>query len=145
MSVVARLEVVPTGEVSMSDAIARAVAALDGFDVSYEVTATDTVLEAADASEVFAAAAAAHRAVRDERVITSLEVDDQPGRVQQRENRVASVEQELGRPARREKPQAEQSQMGRSRTSQSQMGRTQTDRASTKRSRYLRTEPPTPR
>lgn len=140
MSVVARLEVVPTGEVSMSDAIARAVAALDGFDVSYEVTATDTILEAADASEVFAAAAAAHRAVLNDRVITSLEVDDQPGRVQRRENRVASVEQQLGRPARREKPRAEQSPMG-----QSRMGRAQTDRASTKRSRYLRTEPPTPR
>lgn len=170
MSVVARFEVVPTGELSMSDAIARAVAALDDFDVSYEVTATDTVVEAADASEVFAAVAAAHRAVRDDRVITSLEVDDQPGRAQRREDRVAAVERELGRPARREKPataggrtggerlqqhggstaqlgdsRTEQSQMGQPSMGQSRTGPPQTEQSSTKQSRYYRSEGPTPR
>ena len=104
MSTIARLEVIPTREGNMSDAVASAVGALDGFDVSYETTPTDTVIEADDASEVFAAAEAAHRAVADERVITSLEVDEHRTRRQDRHERVASVEQKLGHPAKRERP-----------------------------------------
>lgn len=104
MSTIARLEVIPTREGNMSDAVASAVGALDGFDVSYETTPTDTVIEADDASEVFAAAEAAHRAVAGERVITSLEVDEHRTRRQDRHERVASVEQKLGHPAKRERP-----------------------------------------
>ncbi|WP_135827133.1 thiamine-binding protein [Halorussus ruber] len=104
MSVVARLEVIPTREESMSDAVADAVEALEGFDVSYETTPTDTVIEAENAGEVFAAAEAAHAAVADDRVITSLEVDDQRTRSQRRHDRVESVERRLGRPAKRERP-----------------------------------------
>jgi uncharacterized protein (TIGR00106 family) len=103
MSVVARLEVIPTREGSMSDAVADAVEALEGFDVSYETTPTDTVIEAESPGEVFAAAEAAHAAVADDRVITSLEVDDQRTRSQRRNDRVESVERRLGRPAKRER------------------------------------------
>jgi uncharacterized protein YqgV (UPF0045/DUF77 family) len=87
----------------MSEAVASAVGALDRFDVSYETTPTDTVIEADDPGEVFAAAAAAHRAVADERVITSLEVDEHRTRRQDRRERVASVERALGRPPERER------------------------------------------
>lgn len=104
MSVIARLEVIPTREGSMSNAVASAVAALDEFDVSYETTPTDTVIEADDVGEVFAAAEAAHRAVGDERVITSIEVDEHRTRRQNRQERVESVERKLGHPARRERP-----------------------------------------
>lgn len=90
----------------MSDAVARAVEALDRFDVSYETTPTDTVIEADDPGEVFAAAEAAHRAVGGDRVITSLEVDEQRTRRQTGRERVAAVERRLGRPPRRERARA---------------------------------------
>jgi uncharacterized protein YqgV (UPF0045/DUF77 family) len=106
MSVIARLEVIPTREGNMSEAVASAVGALDRFDVGYETTPTDTVIEAVDPAEVFAAAEAAHRAVADERVITSLEVDEHRGRPQNRHERVAAVERALGRPPERERPGA---------------------------------------
>lgn len=90
----------------MSEAVADAVGALDRFDVSYETTPTDTVIEADDVSEVFAAAEAAHRAVGDERVITSVEVDEHRTRRQNRHERVASVEQKLGHPAKRDRTES---------------------------------------
>jgi uncharacterized protein YqgV (UPF0045/DUF77 family) len=101
MSVIARLEVIPQREGSTSEAVARAVEALDEFDVSYETTPTDTIVEADDPSEVFAAAEAAHRAVSVDRLITSLEVDDDRTRTQRGRERVESVERHLGRPPRR--------------------------------------------
>ncbi|WP_337250855.1 thiamine-binding protein [Halorussus caseinilyticus] len=110
MSVVARLEVIPTREGSMTDAVASAVGALEDFEVSYETTPTDTIIEADDPTEVFAAAEAAHRSVTDERVITSLEIDDQRNRTQRRQERVASVERRLGRPAKRERQQMSERQ-----------------------------------
>ena len=81
----------------MSDQIAAAVDELEQFDVSYELTPMDTVIEADDVSEIFAAAAAAHEAIDQDRIITSLEIDHQPGREQHSTDRVASVEDELGR------------------------------------------------
>ncbi|WP_137286051.1 thiamine-binding protein [Halorussus salinisoli] len=107
MTVVARLEVIPTRDGSMSGAVASAVGALEEFDVSYETTPTDTVIEADDPTEVFAAAEAAHRAVPDDRVITALEVDDQRTRTQHRRERVKSVERRLGHPAIRERQQSD--------------------------------------
>ncbi|MFC7078797.1 thiamine-binding protein [Halorussus caseinilyticus] len=78
--------------------------------MSYETTPTDTIIEADDPTEVFAAAEAAHRSVTDERVITSLEIDDQRNRTQRRQERVASVERRLGRPAKRERQQMSERQ-----------------------------------
>src|SRR6056297_1733973 len=103
MTAVARFEVIPTREATMSDAVARAVTALDEIEVSYETTPTDTIVEADDADEVFAAVAAAHRAVDADRLVTSLEVDDDRTRTREGRQRVESVERRLGRPARRER------------------------------------------
>jgi uncharacterized protein (TIGR00106 family) len=102
MTVIARLEVIPVHEGSMADDIARAIEALEEFDVSYETTATDTVLEADSVDEIFAAVRAAHAAVDGDRVITSVTVDDQRDRNQHIGDRVAAVETALGRPPRRE-------------------------------------------
>lgn len=91
----------------MADEIARAVDALDRFDVSYETTATDTVVEADTADEVFAAVKAAHDAIGGDRVITSFEIDDRRDRRQNATDRVAAVERRLGRPARRQRSRNE--------------------------------------
>lgn len=102
MTVVARFEVIPTREGSMADAVAGAVGALEEFEVNYETTPTDTVIEADDPSEVFEAVEAAHRGVAGDRVITTVEIDDERTRDRPREDRVASVERRLGHPAKRE-------------------------------------------
>lgn len=101
MTAIARLEIIPVRDGSMAPAIARAVDALDQFDVSYETTATDTIIEAETTDQVFDAVRAAHKAIPDDRVITSVEIDDVRGRKQRVDDRVASVERALGRPPRR--------------------------------------------
>lgn len=103
MTAIARFEVIPVREGSMAEPIARAVEALEHFDVAYETTPTDTVIEAATIEELFAAVRAAHEAIADEgRVVTELEIDYQPGRPQSMDERVHAVERELGRPPRSE-------------------------------------------
>lgn len=97
MTVIARFEVTPIHEGSLSEDIAQAIEALDDFNVSYELTATDTVIEGEQVNEVFEAVMAAHNAVEGDRVITSLEVDEQRGREQHLNDRVDSVAKILGR------------------------------------------------
>lgn len=101
MSVIARFEVIPVRDGSMATAIASALRALDRHPVSYWTTATDTIIEADTVGQVFAAVQAAHEAIRDDRVITSVEVDEDRRRPQSVGDRVASVERALGHPARR--------------------------------------------
>ncbi|WP_435348890.1 MTH1187 family thiamine-binding protein [Haloarchaeobius sp. HRN-SO-5] len=103
MTAIARLEVIPVHEGSLSTDIANAVEALDEFDVSYETTATDTIIEADSVDEIFAAVQAAHGAVGGDRVVTSLEIDDQRTKEQHIEDRVTAIESALGRPPKREK------------------------------------------
>ena len=103
MTVIARFEVIPVHDGSLSEDIARAVDALDEFDVSYELTATDTVIEADDVDEVFAAVQAAHTAVGGDRVISSLEIDERRDREQHVADRVESVASVLGREPKRER------------------------------------------
>jgi uncharacterized protein (TIGR00106 family) len=93
------LTVAPAQE-SMSAEIAKAVDALEGFDVSYETTGMGTVIEAEDAATLFDAAAAAHEAVDSDRVVTSLKVDDKRGVEQTARGKVESVEKHLGREAK---------------------------------------------
>lgn len=100
MSVIARFEVIPVRDGSMSTAIASALRALDEQPVTYRTTATDTIIEADSVEQVFAAVRAAHEAIPDDRVITSVEVDEDRRRPQSIDDRVASVERELGHPAR---------------------------------------------
>ena len=102
LTVIARFEVVPVHDGSLSEDIARAIDALDDFDVSYELTATDTVIEAEDVDEVFEAVQAAHNAVECTRVISSVEIDEQRDREQHVEDRIESVASVLGREPKRE-------------------------------------------
>jgi len=102
MTTIAFLSVAPVTEDSMADEVAKAVAALDDFDVSYETTPMGTTIEADDAAEIFAAAQAAHEAVDGDRVSTFLKIDDKRTVDQRAGEKVEAVERELGREARSE-------------------------------------------
>jgi uncharacterized protein (TIGR00106 family) len=100
MTVTGFLSVTPVQETSMAPAVAKAVAALEDFDVRYETTPMGTTIEAADAAELFAAARAAHEAVDADRVSTLLKVDDKRTVETDAEAKVEAVESHLGREAR---------------------------------------------
>jgi uncharacterized protein (TIGR00106 family) len=102
MTIVALLSVAPVREGSMAGEVARAVAALDEFDVTYETNPMGTVIEADDIEELLAAVAAAHTAVEGDRVSTFLKIDDKRTVDQRAIEKVEAVERELGRPARRD-------------------------------------------
>jgi len=103
MTAIGELTVVPIRKGSMSGEVAKAVEALEEFDVTYETTPMGTVLEADDAGELFAAARAAHEAVDEDRVITTLTVDDKRTVQQTAQDKVSGVEAALGREAKRER------------------------------------------
>ncbi len=84
----------------MAGEVAKAVAALDEFDVEYETNPMGTVIEAAEIEELMAAATAAHTAVDGDRVSTFLKIDDKRTRDQSAREKVDAVEHELGHPAR---------------------------------------------
>jgi uncharacterized protein (TIGR00106 family) len=100
MTVIGELNIVPVREGSMSGEIAKAIDALEAFDVAYETTPMGTILEAEDVHELFAAAEAAHEAVDDDRVITTLKIDDKRTVDQRARDKVTAVEDRLGRAAR---------------------------------------------
>ncbi len=112
MTVIARFEVIPIREGSMSQAIASALNALDRFPVSYETTATDTIIEGESVGDVLAAVQAAHEAIDGDRVITSLELDETRGRRQSMYDRLKSVERTLGRPPRKVRGPSQQPAQG---------------------------------
>lgn len=103
MTVIALLSVAPVIEGSMSSEVAKAVAALDDYDVSYETNPMGTVIEADDIDTLLAAAGAAHEAVDADRVSTFLKIDDKRSVEQSAEEKVEAVEAHLGREARRER------------------------------------------
>ncbi|PHQ37954.1 hypothetical protein DJ69_14285 [Halorubrum persicum] len=103
MTVIALLSVAPVIEESMAGEVAKAVAALDEFDVSYETNPMGTVIEADDAETLFAAAAAAHDAIDGDRVSTVLKVDDKRTSDGTAAEKVTAVEERLGREAKRER------------------------------------------
>ena len=100
MTVVALLSVAPVIEDSMAGEVAKAVAALDEFDVDYETNPMGTVIEADEVGELFAAAQAAHEAVDGDRVSTVLKIDDKRTSDDSADDKVTAVERELGREAR---------------------------------------------
>ncbi|GAB7091744.1 MTH1187 family thiamine-binding protein [Halorubrum luteum] len=100
MTVVALLSVAPVIEGSMSGEVAKAVAALDEFDVSYETNPMGTVIEAGDIDTLLAAVGAAHKAVDADRVSTVLKIDDKRTSETSARAKVDAVEDHLGRPAR---------------------------------------------
>jgi len=101
MTVVALLSVAPVIEDSMAGEVAKAVAALDDFDVSYETNPMGTVIEADNIDELLAAVGAAHKAVDGDRVSTFLKIDDKRTRDTSARHKVERVEEELGREAKR--------------------------------------------
>lgn len=103
MSVIALLSVAPVIEGSMASEVAKAVEALDEFDVSYETNPMGTVIEADDIDELLAAVGAAHKAVDGDRVSTFLKIDDKRNRDQRARDKVDAVEEALGREARRDR------------------------------------------
>ncbi|OVE84373.1 MTH1187 family thiamine-binding protein [Natronolimnobius baerhuensis] len=100
MTVIALLSVAPVIEDSMASEVAKAVDALEAYDVTYETNPMGTVIEADDTDELFAAAQAAHEAVDGDRVSTVLKIDDKRGQEQSADRKVDAVEDALGRPAR---------------------------------------------
>ncbi|SEV79637.1 MTH1187 family thiamine-binding protein [Natrinema salifodinae] len=99
MTVIALLSVAPVIEDSMAGEIAKAVDALEEYDVTYETNPMGTVIEAESADELFAAAQAAHEAVDADRVSTVLKIDDKRTRDVSAQEKVDAVEEQLGRPA----------------------------------------------
>jgi uncharacterized protein (TIGR00106 family) len=99
MTAIALLSVAPVIEGSMSGEVAKAVAALEAFDVSYETNPMGTVIEADDAATLFAAARAAHEAVDGDRVSTVLKIDDKRTADVSASEKVEAVEDHLGREA----------------------------------------------
>jgi uncharacterized protein (TIGR00106 family) len=102
MAIVALLSVAPVIEDSMAGEVAKAVEALDDYDVAYETNPMGTVIEADDIDTLLAAVGAAHKAVDGDRVSTFLKIDDKRTRDQRAREKVEAVEAELERPARSE-------------------------------------------
>jgi len=102
MTVIALLSVAPVIEDSMAAEVAKAVDALEDFDVEYETNPMGTVIEADDVGTLFDAAEAAHRAVDADRVSTVLKIDDKRTGDGRAREKVDVVEAQLGRPARSE-------------------------------------------
>ena len=103
MTVVALLSVAPVREGSMVEDVARAIEALDDFDLSYETNPMGTVIETDSIDELLAAVAAAHKAVDGDRVSTFLKVDDKRTSDESARSKVEHVEERLGRPAKRDR------------------------------------------
>ena len=97
MTVIAFLSVAPVIEDSMASEVAKAVDALDAFDVSYETTPMGTTIEAEEIGELFDAIQAAHEAVDGDRVSTFLKVDDKRTSDSSATEKVESVAEHLGR------------------------------------------------
>ena len=103
MTVVALLSVAPVIEDSMAGEVAKAVEALENFDVAYETNPMGTVIETDDVATLLAAVGAAHEAVDADRVSTFLKIDDRRTRDVEAAEKVAAVERELGREAQRDR------------------------------------------
>jgi uncharacterized protein (TIGR00106 family) len=99
MTVTAFLSVAPVTEESMAPEVAKAIDALEAFDVAYETTPMGTTVETDDIEELFAATQAAHRAVDADRVSTVLKIDDKRTSDRSAAAKVEAVEDELDRPA----------------------------------------------
>lgn len=101
MTVTAMLTVAPldSPEVDFDAEIAKAIDALEDFDVRYETHPMETTIEADDLDTVFAAAQAAHEALDASRVLSHLKIDEFREETLAVEEKVERVETHLGRPA----------------------------------------------
>ena len=99
MTVIGFLSTAPVTEEPMSDEVAKAIDALDEFDVEYESGPMGTTVEAESIGDLFDAVQAAHEAVEADRVSTVLKIDDKRTSDASAWDKVETVEDELGRPA----------------------------------------------
>ncbi|AHF99926.1 hypothetical protein HALLA_15130 [Halostagnicola larsenii XH-48] len=100
MTVIGFLSTAPVVEESMSEEVANAVEALEGYDIEYETGPMGTTIEAETTDELFAAAQAAHDAVDADRVSTVLKIDDKRTSDHTARDKVKAVESHLGREAK---------------------------------------------
>lgn len=102
MTVTAMLTVSPVDDpsVDFEADIARAIDALEAFDVRYETHPMETTIEAESLGEVFAAAQAATEAMEASRTLTHLKIDHFREQSLAVEDKVTMVEDHLGREAR---------------------------------------------
>jgi len=110
MTVTAMLAVSPVDDpsVDFEAEIAKAIEALEDFDVRYETHPMETTIEAEDLGEVFAAARAATEALDADRTLTHLKIDHFREQTLAVEEKVEMVEEYLGREARSGSAGAEQ-------------------------------------
>lgn len=101
MTVTAMLSVAPidSPEVDFDAQIAKAIDALEDYEVRYETHPMETTIEAETLDEVFAAAQGATEAVAGSRVSTKLKIDHFREDDLAVEEKVDRVETHLGRPA----------------------------------------------
>jgi uncharacterized protein (TIGR00106 family) len=101
MTVTAALSVAPLDdpEADFDAEIARAIDALEEYDVRYETHPMETTVEGEELSEVFAAARAASEAVDARRVLTELRIDHFREETLTADEKVDRVETHLGREA----------------------------------------------
>lgn len=101
MTVTAMLTVAPldSPEVDFDEEIAKAIDALEEFDVRYETHPMETTIEADDLDSVYAAAQAAHEALDANRVGSHLKIDEFRDETLDVEEKVERVEAHLGRSA----------------------------------------------
>jgi uncharacterized protein YqgV (UPF0045/DUF77 family) len=102
MTVTAMLSVSPVDDpsVDFEAEIAKAIDALEQFDVRYETHPMETTIEAEELGEVFAAAQAATEALDATRTLTHLKIDHFREQRLDVEEKVDMVEAHLGREAR---------------------------------------------
>jgi len=102
MTVTAMLSVSPVDDASVDfeAEIARAVDALEGYDIAYETHPMETTIEGEELGEVFAAAQAATEALEASRTLTALKIDHFRDQSLDVEDKVSMVETHLGRDAR---------------------------------------------
>ncbi|ELZ98058.1 hypothetical protein C440_02383 [Haloferax mucosum ATCC BAA-1512] len=102
MTVTAMLSVCPLDDpsVDFEAEIAKAIDALESFDVRYETHPMETTIEGEDLDEVFAAAQAATEALDANRTLTNLKIDHFRDQTLAVETKVEMVEEHLGRDAR---------------------------------------------
>lgn len=101
MTVTAMLSVSPVDDesVDFEAEIAKAIDALEDFDVRYETHPMETTIEAEDLGEVFDSVQAATEALDASRTLTSLKVDHFREETLAVEEKVDMVEAHLGREA----------------------------------------------
>lgn len=101
MTVTAMVSVSPVDDesVDFEAEIAKAIDALEEFDVRYETHPMETTIEAEDLGEVFDAAQAATEALDASRTLTSLKIDHFREETLAVEEKVDMVEAHLGREA----------------------------------------------